>query len=370
MEQSSQPTGFTFQVDCVEVCQQALPTCSAQERTCAQFKIGPSSLQGICAFNFSKNQSLPISNHACCNHLLVDAIDIAYSNHYPLSISPDAIWLTIAQGLANHISVNAQLVQDKFVNFQGKRTLIVNRDNFVLNSLKNDWAGVISEFSSQIQQFIGKETHELVVSNFSTTGPVERITSEAVLMDCMKEFFGYEVHTRCGIPYITIEGTVEDWKEIKTRVQKLDKYGLEWWTPHLQIILDEFITAAQGKPTVDFWQKIYKEQNSSGGPYISGWITDLFPYLGLVNKHKNANLGYWKSSKFTGRSFGTPFTSSSIPSSSSIVPVKWKYLGSEIELELFAGFVLVSQHTVTKAVRPEMGWAVANKRPEVATKSK
>ena len=38
----------------------------------------------------------------------VAAVNTVYALHYPLVLTPDAIWMCIAQGLAQHINANAE----------------------------------------------------------------------------------------------------------------------------------------------------------------------------------------------------------------------------------------------------------------------
>jgi hypothetical protein len=58
---------------------------------------------------------------------------------------------------------------------------------------------------------------ELVECNFSTSGPVELTASQVALMDAMSPYFDYEIMAICGIPEVTLTGTVEDWKKVKGR---------------------------------------------------------------------------------------------------------------------------------------------------------
>ncbi|MBD3260514.1 MAG: DUF4419 domain-containing protein, partial [Candidatus Altiarchaeales archaeon] len=79
----------------------------------------------------------------------------AYQDHYPLSLSPDHIWLCISQGLGTHINLNAEELRSRLVSHEGKLKLTVRRDNFVLGSPDNDWSGVVSEFSEQLGEHLG-----------------------------------------------------------------------------------------------------------------------------------------------------------------------------------------------------------------------
>src|SRR5262249_21944116 len=139
------------------------------------------------------------------SHPLIGALHAAFSSHRPVTLSPDIIWLTLCQGFAHHINMNAETLRRRLVSHEGKLRLAVRRDGFVKGSPENDWPGVFAEFSEAIRAHIG-DAHGLIVANFSTTGPVERAASEVVLLDSMQAFFSYEVHTICGIPSITLEG--------------------------------------------------------------------------------------------------------------------------------------------------------------------
>src|SRR5262245_22062239 len=53
-------------------------------------------------------------------HPLFEAVHTAFASHFPLILSPDDIWLCIAQGFAHHVNQNAELLRERFVRHQGK----------------------------------------------------------------------------------------------------------------------------------------------------------------------------------------------------------------------------------------------------------
>jgi hypothetical protein len=305
-------------------------------------------------------------------HSLIAAADRAYQQHLPLVLTPDAIWLTIAQGLANHINNNAEELRHHFVAHEGKPTIEVRRDDFVRGSAENPWAEVWPVFSQEIRKHIGADTHALIVNDFTTTGPTERAASEVVLMDCMQSYFDYRFRTMCGIPAVTLEGTVEDWEKIHDRVGRLEQYDLTWWTDRLQPITAELVKAARGNPTPSFWKSLYKEENSSGGPYLSGWLVRLLPYLKHREYHYRVpgdeDTGYctpWETSLRNpllemplGKERRHGLTHNVLPSSASQVPFVWEYLDREYDYQFLAGTLAISQDAGTGAIRPRVGWAV------------
>lgn len=300
-------------------------------------------------------------------HGLVVAMHAAYAEHYPLVLSPDIIWLAIAQGFAQHVLQNAERLRGKFVRHEGKLLLEVRRDAFVRGSRDNDWPGVFGEFSDAIAKHIGKQ-RDLVVANFSTTGPIERAASEIVLLDAMQNYFDFSLVTLCGIPEVTIEGTADDWRTIRRRVVALDEYELSWWTKLLLPIVDEFVSVVERKPpNVQFWQRMFKLEGGSGGPFVSGWINALFPY---VEDHDgrtfrgNEYMELWRKEPEDDDAHG--LAAHSIPCGLSKAPFQWNYLGHILAMEFWGGFTGITQDPVTLAVRPAIGWVVCEE-PGVAT---
>lgn len=322
-------------------------------------------------------------------HGLIEAVHTAFDLHYPLVLSPDDVWLCLAQGLAMHVNLHAELLRPRFVQHSGKTKLVVRRDDFVKGSPTNDWPGVFSELSDRIAEHVGKK-RDLFVSNFSTTGAIERAASEIVLFDAMQQYFDYSLLTMCGIPEITLLGTVEDWISIRTRVNNFaelvlpagskpasEKKRQSWekpfepqhwekWITAVVKILDKIILTAKGKIDLAFWESIYKINGGSGGPYVSGWINTLFPYLETqdfdTKQRKPFPNDYalkWAEG-LQERYHGGPGTHS-FPSGLSCAPFVWNYLGTEIPMVFMGGFAGVSQDPATGAVRPAIGWAIGKK---------
>lgn len=277
-------------------------------------------------------------------HPFVHAAHVAFDQHLPLVISPDDVWLCIAQAFAHHVDMNAEALREHFVQHEGKAQIVVIRDGFRKGSPDNDWPGVFGQFSEAIAAHIGKQ-RDLVVAGFSTTGPVERAASEVVLMSAMKSYFEYVVLTRCGIPRVTLLGTPEDWRSVKRRAEHLAEYGLEKWVKQLSPIVDEFIAASEGRANRERWQSFYKFESGSGGDRVTGWINVLFPFVRAQGSDRLVS------------NPGTHTAPSSFPSGLAIAPFTWKYLGTSIPMEFVAGFAGISQDDEL-AVRPAIGWAV------------
>ncbi|XP_070556813.1 uncharacterized protein [Ptychodera flava] len=342
--ESPSRTGVTFEVARVSPCNKKLPSGSHIKDITARTKQKIESC-------FQTDANIVSSGTL---HALVKAVHLAYDNHYPLVLSPDMIWLCISQGLAIHINQNSEQLREKFVAHSGKKEITVRRDDFLKGLATNPWPEVFGEFSQKIKDEIGVNNYDLITPKFSTTGPMEKAVGDIVLMDAMQSFFSLKFVTRCGIPSITLEGTKEDWIAVREKAEQLEQYDLKWWTKELLPILDQFVKAANGKVDRKFWSDIYKLNDNSGGPYISGWLITLFPYCehrkGMV---KNKFLEKWDVSRmFSG------LTTDAFTCGLARAPFVWDYLGDLYKMHFVGGFMAVSQDTKTLALRPELGWAV------------
>ncbi|WP_354636239.1 DUF4419 domain-containing protein [Planktothricoides raciborskii] len=288
---------------------------------------------------------------SCSYHPFVNAVHDAYSRHYPLILSPDMFWLLFTQGLAYHINLNSEKMRHYFTDKKaGKEQIKVRRDNFVKGALENPWEEVFADFSQQIKSKIGAENHGNIVTNFSTTGKIEQAANEVVLMDAMQSYFEFLCTTWCGIPEITLEGELSDWQLLRSRILAVgETYDLQWWTDHLSPILDRIVNTAKEVNESTLWSNFYKISKMSGGPFISGWIIQWFPYI------QKSNGSIEQNAKFDS------LTHPRFPSGLSSAPFKWQYLSEEYDMEFIAGFTSYTQDKKTLALRPKIGWAVREK---------
>lgn len=100
------------------------------------------------------------------SHPVIESIHRAYADHRPLVLSPDIIWLLIAQGFAQHINANAEELRPKLVRHAGKIDLEVRRDDFQKGSLENPWSEVFDALTAQIRDHVGEATYNLFLPRF------------------------------------------------------------------------------------------------------------------------------------------------------------------------------------------------------------
>ncbi|WP_442483725.1 DUF4419 domain-containing protein [Aeoliella sp. SH292] len=285
-------------------------------------------------------------------HPLLSAVHRAFTDHYPLVLTPDAIWLTLVQGFAIHVNEHAETLRYRFVEHADKKLIQIRRDDFVKGTPENPWTEVFDEFSQQIRPLISG-AYELVVADFSTTGLVERAAFEIALLDAMQRYFSYSLVTLCGIPSIRLEGTADDWKQLRQRAEALGQYQLRWWTDALDPVLAQFEAASLGDVDQPFWDSIYKLRGprGSGNPYTTGWIQKLYPYL--QESPDKFEINPWLSDEVPGGPEPAMY-----PVLAPKAPFEWDYIGTKFEMEMIGGLLGVAQDPTTLEIRPEMGWAV------------
>jgi hypothetical protein len=294
-------------------------------------------------------------------HPLVDAVHRAFSDHRPLVLSPDAIWLTIVQGFAQHLQQNSETFRNRIVSHHGKKQLRVETLSLELTC----WPQLIDQLCAQIRDNSDPFLYETLDCEFTTTTPTIRTACRIALMETYSRYYEYLIDCVCGIPKITLEGTSDDWRRIRDRVQVLGTFDLEWWTNRLTPILDEFVSTANGVPDLSFWKAIYKPKEVYAAELVSGWICDLFPYLGGSKLCRNRQLETERidwvqqespSNKFPGVSLDA------FPSGISRAPVTVESPGNRTTpVELLGGFFGVSQSANDNSLAPIISWAVGEK---------
>ena len=280
----------------------------------------------------------------------------AFDGHYPLVLSPDHVWTLLAQGFANHVRVHGEELRSRVVDHRGRLVLTIRRDDFVKGDPNTPWHEVIAEFGQGITEHIGKK-HDLVVADFSTTSELERTVSTLTLMDAVANYFDYRVVTMCGIPEITLLGTPEDWRSIRNRARVFHEFDLGWWVDALEIALDAFVDASQGRADAELWQSFVKMQSVSGGPYMTGWINILFPYLMDWQGRLVRNPHIRPCQRSKGEHFHGGAATRDLPGGLAAVAFVWEYLGQTIDMEFLGGFIGIEQRP-DGALIPALGWAV------------
>ena len=285
----------------------------------------------------------------------------AYAGHYSVILSPDAIWTLISQGFCHHISLNTEKLKDKIVNHEGKMEISVISE-YDLYSTLMDWDTLLNGFDIQIAENTKGNIADIMRADFSTTGNTERITSQVTLMSAVKSYFDFAaIHTICGIPTITIEGTPDDWRKIIKKVESLRNYDLGWWVDDLKPILQEFVNASEGNVNKDFWQNIVKKdrpesmKNGAGcgvkdATKFDGWFLKFMPF---DKDGRTPDAVVYGRNDMLPSVVSAPFTYIVKDATGNII--------SKTPMEIMSGFVGIDVNEKTYTMRPHIGWMVSEK---------
>ena len=270
-----------------------------------------------------------------CPHPGIGALVMAFDKHLPLSLTPDFFWLLITQGLSQHVEANSEALRNKFVKHDGKKTLEIRRDDFVLGNPVNDWGGVVKDFHEQIQANTGEGVTDRMRAIFSTTTETDIIVSAATTMSAVKKYFDFKMYTLCGFPQITLEGSIHDYITLYDKIEELLSTlclpdFAEKWGEALRSVMDR-ILATYKDPEEGcnaykrFWESMCKIDGIEGSgayDFVSGWINVFLPYTrnGMLNAFCRP---YSDDENYDHRSIDV----NDIPIGVVSVPVIWDYYG-------------------------------------------
>jgi hypothetical protein len=280
----------------------------------------------------------------------VNTVVESYNHHHNLVIRPDDIWTAIIIQFSFYVNANAEEFRNKFVNFEGKKKLEI-RVKGCLTSAPYDLC--VKLMSEEIHKnLVDDEVKNWILPKFTTTTQDDYITNGVVFMATMKKYFSYQYTIFCGIPSVTLHGTVEDWQNLRNRLKKLNNYKLEKWVYLLEPIVDQFIRARSGDIDMDFWQKICHYSGGGSGPeYISGWITAFC----VFNEE-----GEWQGYVLEDKTWPIIDTDD-IPVGVVEVDILIDDNGTEYKSVMFAGHMGKAVLEDGCTLQPKSGWVIALK---------
>ena len=227
---------------------------------------------------------------------LVSMFVTAYCNHHKMKIRPDDFWQTIIIQFSFYINANAELLRDKFVNFPDKKTLVVVMTG-TLHTV--NYAEFVEKMVNEqiIDNIKDPEFVDWILPDFTTTTKNDRIAASVTIMATLQEFFTYVCSLRCGIPEVTLEGTLEDWIKLRKKIDNLKNYDINGymikWHSLLARILDKFIDCMKGNVDLSFWDSICKiVPPQSSATYLNGWVASFCVFTNkgewqgnIINEH-------------------------------------------------------------------------------------
>ncbi|KAN0038524.1 hypothetical protein ACTA71_000702 [Dictyostelium dimigraforme] len=213
----------------------------------------------------------------------------AYNYHYHLVIRPDNIWMAIMSQFSFFINKHHKELREKFVHcFQEdsdgygdgqKKTLEVYMDFPVLETpFEKLTSYMVDEICKNIKD---PSIRDWIIPSFSTTTTSDKIIFSSVLMSTLKKDFIYKYGCKCGLPKVTLLGTIDDWIQLKERTHRLKEFDnsemlmRKWVDNYLLEILDNFIESLNGNPNKTWWNQMIDYREQSGSSVLSGWLSSF-----------------------------------------------------------------------------------------------
>lgn len=328
----------------------------------------------------------------------VGSIYQAYCSHQRLILRPDDVWVAIETQFSLYMNKHAETLRKQFVKHSGQKELIVKI--IAANLYDVDYGKFSQLITNEIHKnVVDEKVVDWLLPNFTTTTDTDRTVASIIIMSAMQKYFTYTCCIECGIPEVTLLGTVEDWKKLRSKIDKLLEYNVASidqdqecknnsnnknnindqninvmlkWHSLLAPILDEFVNSAQGRVNVDFWDKVCHSKGGGSGPsYLCGWITAfcMFDKDGNVIK-SNSGAEYLKGwNNVTIKDYVYPAIDTNyIPSGVVSVPVKIDDHGTEYKTKMMAGqigYTVMDKNTI----QCHNDWMIALVDEDVITKN-
>ncbi|EFC38303.1 predicted protein [Naegleria gruberi] len=291
------------------------------------------------------------------NNSFIHSAILAYSEHHNLVIRPDDVWIAIATQFANYVNSKSEELRSKFVDFDGKKELVVVGGGTLFTA---DCADLTLRMTEQIAKNIkDPSVRDWIMPDFSTTTNLEKMVGAVVLMSTTKNYFDYKYVLRCGLPSVTLLGEKEDWQNLYERAKRLIEFDtkaklMKKWSDMLLPVLEQFVKSASGNPDTKWWNRIAHVFGGGSGPtYISGWI-------GVFSAFSDA--GVWRGDVKSAKDVKSEWPIMDMQDISRgyvSVPVTVDDNGTIYKTELYAGHMCARLHNNSNdSIIPRVDWAL------------
>jgi len=260
------------------------------------------------------------------------------------------------------VQANCEDLRDRLVDFEGKKELTIHAGGCLFSA---DFGAVACRMvDEQIMPNIkDPAVAEWLLPAFTTTGSTDRIVASISVMATLQAFFDFKCCLCCGLPRVTLKGTLEDWKLVRAKIDRLPQFDLEHkqmsqWHELLAPVLDKFVESAGGKPDLKFWDRVCSHIGGGSGPsYLSGWITVFSVFTAK---------GEWQGSRKSVNTWGEDVKSpwpiietGDLALGTISVPLLVDDNGVEYQTHMFAGQFGYDCVLDGKGIQPRSDWCIA-----------
>ncbi|AQN68813.1 hypothetical protein [Saudi moumouvirus] len=221
------------------------------------------------------------------SNTLIDMMYYAWANHLGVSIRPDDLWVQILTQFALHVNINNDYYKQYFAkpNEICEKTVIEVKysDHYTIETIPIDH--FINKIIEQVSENLpNSELVNNLQCNFTTSNNITNLVSKTTIMYLVEKYFAFHMILSCGIPYIDLEGTLEDWTKLYNKVQLIANIAdenIKSWCQDLLSITNNIVKTFDDPDSASkFWNRFFYEERCGSGSQTcaQGWITYLFIY--------------------------------------------------------------------------------------------
>ena len=241
------------------------------------------------------------------DHPVLKAYYTAFLEHYPVIVSPDILWVLILEGFSRHVRLNSKKLKNKFVK-SGKDNIVItqepNGDKNINKVSSKRWGDIFKDFVESSKEHVDPTVLHLFTPYFSTTTEEIEYSCQLNIMSIIipyvtfiKEFLERKrMVAACAFPYIRLQGTLQDYKQLRIKIEGLKGFLIDDWINKLLSIIDKIFETKKGNIDKKFWDNMItnqkreysvelKKEESDAHEVekfeeitIFGWIFDFFPF--------------------------------------------------------------------------------------------
>jgi len=205
-------------------------------------------------------------DHYHANYM--EYLEEAWANHYGVVMTPDIMWHTLLSEVVQIVAENPKAYAHLFTETPDqKQTIIIRTPELVVMPL--------DVLIYSIKKLVPTNT-DVFMPEFTTTTDSARFARYASFADLVSPYYNYMM-LACGIPYVDVRGTKEDWQKVATCWKAIGGLlpGHEKFFASVQKTLDA-IPNKMNDPK--FWLQMFRLEKCGSGSQTEafGWFTDLF----------------------------------------------------------------------------------------------
>lgn len=219
-----------------------------------------------------------VSDHQRVQTGFINVVAEAYSSHLGLVLNPHDIWYVVLSNIATVVGENPDAYKGLYTTSDEKQEILVMQDH--PTDINID--ALIAQLRHRMPVDI-----DIFLPELSTATPQANLAMSAAVLDAAKHFYDYSMFC-CGIPFIDLRGTAEDWNSLiscvnslNVEITKLEKPQLaQKLSGYLRDVNSVIVQIAESfnSDQSAFFRDIFTKENvgSGGDLKITGWICDLY----------------------------------------------------------------------------------------------